>query len=274
MRKVLTFDDVALVPQYSNIASRTEPDLSTWLLKDKKIGMPLLAANMDTVIGDQLADVLIDNDGFPIFHRFTSLEQQRLWVKKYCDGGKASISTGLNNPDLEDLIDLGASIVTFDIAHGHCKQMMEEIETLKSKYPFVYVIAGNVCTAMGTHDLISAGADAVKVGVGPGCFTAGTLVTTSNGKKPIEKIIEGERVLTHTGQYKKVVGKLKRTSDKGLIKIAVKGENIYCTPEHKIYVIPKTAKESSSPMSSAIWIEAQNLTKEHLIIKIKKLNHK
>lgn len=267
MRRVLTFDDVALVPQYSNISSRTEPDLSTWLVKDTKIGMPLLASNMDTVICDQLADVLLSNGGFPIFHRFTDIEQQRLWIKKYSN---CSISTGLNNDYLEDFIGVGASVITFDIAHGHSKSMMQEIEFIKSKYPHVKIIAGNVCTAMGTHDLISSGADAIKVGIGPGCFTAGTLVTTSVGKKPIEKIVEGETVLTHTGKYKKVVGTLKRTSNEGLIKITVKGENIHCTPEHKIFVIPKHAKSLSNPMSYATWIEAKNLTKDHLIVRIKK----
>jgi IMP dehydrogenase len=173
MRRVLTFDDVALVPQYSNISSRTEPDLSTWLVKDTKIGMPLLAANMDTVICDQLADVLLSNGGFPIFHRFTDIEQQRLWIKKYSN---CSISTGLNNDYLEDFIGVGASVITFDIAHGHSKSMMQEIEFIKSKYPHVKIIAGNVCTAMGTHDLISSGADAIKVGIGPGaaCTTRST----------------------------------------------------------------------------------------------------
>lgn len=173
MRRVLTFDDVALVPQYSNISSRTEPDLSTWLVKDTKIGMPLLAANMDTVICDSLADVLVSNRGFPIFHRFTDIEQQRLWIKKYSN---CSISTGLNNDYLEDFIGVGASVITFDIAHGHSKSMMQEIEFIKSKYPHVKIIAGNVCTAMGTHDLISSGADAIKVGIGPGaaCTTRST----------------------------------------------------------------------------------------------------
>lgn len=173
MRRVLTFDDVALVPQYSNISSRTEPDLSTWLVKDTKIGMPLLAANMDTVISDALADVLVSNRGFPIFHRFTDIEQQRLWIKKYSN---CSISTGLNNDYLEDFIGVGASVITFDIAHGHSKSMMQEIEFIKSKYPHVKIIAGNVCTAMGTHDLISSGADAIKVGIGPGaaCTTRST----------------------------------------------------------------------------------------------------
>lgn len=173
MRRVLTFDDVALVPQYSNISSRTEPDLSTWLVKDTKIGMPLLAANMDTVICDALADVLVSNRGFPIFHRFTDIEQQRLWIKKYSN---CSISTGLNNDYLEDFIGVGASVITFDIAHGHSKSMMQEIEFIKSKYPHVKIIAGNVCTAMGTHDLISSGADAIKVGIGPGaaCTTRST----------------------------------------------------------------------------------------------------
>lgn len=177
MRRVLTFDDVALVPQYSNISSRTEPDLSTWLFKDKKIGMPLLAANMDTVICDELADVLLANGGFPIFHRFTDIEQQRIWIKKY---SQCSISTGLNNEYLEDFIGLGAKVITFDIAHGHSKQMLNEIEFIKTKYPHVDIIAGNVCTSIGTHDLISAGASAIKVGVGPGAACT-TRTTTGFG---------------------------------------------------------------------------------------------
>ena len=76
MERGLTFDDVALVPQYNNVPSRTEPDLSTWLTKDIKIGMPLVPANMDSVMGPELAELIIANSGMPIFHRFTELRDQ------------------------------------------------------------------------------------------------------------------------------------------------------------------------------------------------------
>ena len=81
MRLALTYDDVALVPQFNNIPSRTEPFLETWLTRRMKMGIPLLASNMDTVIGDELADLLIQCGSIPIFHRFTPMEEQIRWVK-------------------------------------------------------------------------------------------------------------------------------------------------------------------------------------------------
>lgn len=163
----LTFDDVTLVPQYNNVPSRLHPSLDTWLTKNTKIGMPLLAANMDTVICDELADVLIANGGIPLFHRFTSFEQQAEWAKKY--ENNCFISCGLN--DMEStvkLLELGAKGVVIDIAHGHSDAMCNFIRNLKKQLPNKEIIAGNVCTPMGYQDLVTAGADAVKVGVGCG----------------------------------------------------------------------------------------------------------
>ena len=76
MRDAYTFDDVALVPQFNNVPSRTEPSLESWLTRERKIDIPLLCANMDTAIGDELADILIAQGSIPIFHRFTPFEKQ------------------------------------------------------------------------------------------------------------------------------------------------------------------------------------------------------
>ena len=81
-RKAYTFDDIALVPQFNNIPSRTEPSLDSWLTKNRKMQIPLVCSNMDTVIGEDLADLLIDQGSVPIFHRFTTFEIQMSWVKK------------------------------------------------------------------------------------------------------------------------------------------------------------------------------------------------
>jgi IMP dehydrogenase len=74
MKKAYTYDDVALVPQFNNVPSRTEPDLATWLTRNFQISIPIVASNMDTVICEDLADVLIEEGSSPIFHRFKSLE--------------------------------------------------------------------------------------------------------------------------------------------------------------------------------------------------------
>ena len=178
MRYALTYDDVALVPQFNNIPSRTEPSLETWLTKKLKVSIPLIAANMDTVIGYELAKLLLEKGSIPIFHRFSSFEEQVKWVKYFSQ--KTFISSGIGSQKLEEtrkLLDLGALGVCIDVAHGHSDRMFQHIEELKTSHPDKEVIAGNVCTAMAYHDLVNAGADAVKVGVGPGAACTTRMVT-------------------------------------------------------------------------------------------------
>jgi IMP dehydrogenase len=176
MREAYTFDDVALVPQFNNIPSRTEPTLESWLTKSRKIGIPILASNMDTVIGETLADILVEHGSIPIFHRFTPFATQKAWVKKY--GEATFISCGIMKiQETRELLDLGAAGVCIDVAHGHSDRMFRFIQDLKKSHPEKDVIAGNVCTAMAYHDLVNAGADAVKVGVGPGAACTTRMVT-------------------------------------------------------------------------------------------------
>lgn len=176
MRHALTYDDVALVPQFNNIPSRTEPSLESWLTKKLKVGIPIMAANMDTVISHELADLLIASGTIPIFHRFLPFEEQEKWVKKYKD--KTFISCGIQKLDeTRKLFDLGALGACIDVAHGHSDRMFRHIQELKKSHPEKEIIAGNVCTAMAYHDLVNAGADAVKVGVGPGAACTTRMVT-------------------------------------------------------------------------------------------------
>jgi IMP dehydrogenase len=176
IKEAYTFDDVALVPQFNNVPSRTEPVLETWLTKNRKIGMPLVCANMDTSISEALADILIELGSVPIFHRFTSFDIQKSWVKKY--GENTFVSCGITKIDeTRELLDLGASGVCIDVAHGHSDRMFHFIDEIKRTHPDKEVIAGNVCTPMAYHDLVNAGADAVKVGVGPGAACTTRMVT-------------------------------------------------------------------------------------------------
>ena len=184
MKKCYTFSDVCLVPQYSDIESRLEPDLGTWLTKTRKMSIPILAANMDSVISDDLADILIKNGSIPIFHRFTTQEQKIKWLQKY-GGENIAISTGLveNNNDgelYELIVEYGARLICIDIAHGHGKRMMKMIEELKAGFQHdntFEIIAGNICTPNAYIDLVQAGADCCKIGVGPGSCCLTRIVT-------------------------------------------------------------------------------------------------
>ncbi len=176
IREAYTFDDVALVPQFNNVPSRTEPLLETWLTKNRKMQIPILCSNMDTAISEELAHILLERGSIPIFHRFTSFNVQEQWVKKY--QGRTFVSCGILKLDeTRKLLDLGAIGTCIDVAHGHSDKMFHFIQELKRTHPEKEVIAGNVCTAMAYHDLVNAGADAVKVGVGPGAACTTRMVT-------------------------------------------------------------------------------------------------
>lgn len=193
--KGYTFDDIALVPQFNNVPSRTAPQLDSWLTKQKKIGIPLLCANMDTTISENLAEILIEMGSIPIYHRFTeSFGKQEAWVKKF--GEKTFISCGIGEEKIKEvrkLFDLGAAGVCIDVAHGHSETMLRFIKEIKKSHPDKEVIAGNVCTPMGYQDLVNAGADAVKVGVGPGAACT-TRVITGFGVPQFSAIFECAKV--------------------------------------------------------------------------------
>lgn len=175
-KKAFTFDDVALVPQFNNVPSRTEPSLETWLTKNRKMQIPILPSNMDTVISEELADILLEQGSHPIMHRFAPFDVLEKWVKKYKE--KTFISSGIQKIDeARKLLDLGPAGICIDVAHGHSDRMFHFIEELKRTHPDKEIIAGNVCTAMAYHDLVNAGADAVKVGVGPGAACTTRMVT-------------------------------------------------------------------------------------------------
>ncbi len=138
--------------------------------------MPLIPANMDTVISCEMAEIIISNGGIPIFHRFAPLETQMEWVQTY--GDKVFISAGLTNKDTTTkLLDEGPLGVCIDIAHGHDERVVAYIKELRDNYGDLQIIAGNVCTRNGYLDLVNAGANAVKCGIGNGAACSTRIVT-------------------------------------------------------------------------------------------------
>lgn len=179
----LTYDDVLIVPSKSAVRSRKDPSLSTRLTKRLKMEMPFISANMDTVTESQMAIAMGRLGGVGILHRFMNIEQQIQEVRKVREAGldviAASIGVheeGLSRADA--LVNAGVNLLTIDIAHGHSVAMIEMLVSLKSKFgDKVDLIAGNVATPEATEELIQAGADAIKVGIGPGSMCTTRIIT-------------------------------------------------------------------------------------------------
>ena len=185
--KGLTFDDCLLIPRHSQITSRTAPSLASKVTKDFTIDIPIVSANMDTITGREMACRIGELGGLGILHRFMSPEEQVEDVKAIQQFFKdknitlpvaASVGVkeeGMKRADL--LADVGVDILTVDIAHGDSVMMLETLEYIKKKYPKINVIAGNVATGDGVQRMIDCGADAVKVGIGPGSMCTTRIIT-------------------------------------------------------------------------------------------------
>lgn len=178
----LTFDDVLIVPAKSDIRSRRIPNLTSKLTKTRTIETPLISANMDTVTESPMAIAMHQLGGLGILHRFISIEGQVQEVRKVREAGANTISASIGvNDDFKEraraLVDAGVNIITIDIAHGHSVQMMETMKWLKDTFSGVEIIAGNMATPEAVQDLIEAGADAIKVGIGPGSMCTTRIIT-------------------------------------------------------------------------------------------------
>lgn len=174
---VFDYEDIQLIPNKCIIDSRSEADASV-TLGNHTFKIPVVPANMQTVIDDELAMKLAKDGYFYVMHRFNP-ETRLDFVQKFHEAGQiASISVGVKQEEYEFIdqlkaADLTPEYITIDIAHGHADSVVEMIKYIKKALPESFVIAGNVATPEAVRDLENAGADATKVGVGPGkaCIT-------------------------------------------------------------------------------------------------------
>lgn len=170
--KSLFYDNIYLVPRYSELNSRAQADTSVNFL-GKSFKLPIIPSNMESVIDEKLAHWFSENDYFYIMHRFNVHVYNFLWNSQ--NWKTISISCGVNENTTEfEMLTLAAraklriDYITIDVAHGHHKKVKERIQWLKEVFPKTKVIAGNVATPEATEALLEWGADAIKAGIGTG----------------------------------------------------------------------------------------------------------
>ncbi|PSP32081.1 guanosine monophosphate reductase [Halobacteriales archaeon QH_10_67_22] len=172
LRTGLSYGDVLLVPKRSPVDSRTDVDLSTRLTPSVDLERPLLSAPMDTVTESDTAVALSRAGGFGTIHRFLTVDEQAREVEQVVAAGeRVGAAVGIAEDAVTRtaaVVEAGAACVTVDVAHGHLQRCLDTVERLDREFPDVDFLVGNVATAEGVADLYHAGADAVKVGIGPG----------------------------------------------------------------------------------------------------------
>ena len=191
----LSFDDVLLVPQYSDIESRKEVDISSELSTGIVLRVPIIASPMDTVCQDAMARKMAEFGGIGIIHRYNTIERQSAMVADvYADGerlvGAAIATTGDYLKRARSLVEAGASVLCLDVAHGdHCL-MRAALKNIKEKYGhLVHIMAGNVATYAAAGRLAQWGADSIRIGIGGGAICS-TRIQTGHGMPTFASVLE------------------------------------------------------------------------------------
>lgn len=252
LKETYAYDDVTLIPAYSELKSRSEANPSMHGYK-----LPIIASCMDVFGKDMMECVASNNIPFIAHRAFKSAEDQfKAFIPDMCEPDKINYeniwfavgSVQKYEDWINTLITLGVRKFCVDMAHGDSLSCIDTIKFLRRRladqpetiFGKPHIIAGNVATPEGFKRLQKAGADGIRVGIASGqiCFTPNTKVwyISPSGKmyqKEIQHIEVGDKVITASGRARKVVNKFINDYSGEIYKI--EGENIGATPTHKFY---------------------------------------
>ncbi|MBK6460207.1 MAG: IMP dehydrogenase [Myxococcales bacterium] len=230
LRECLTFDDVLLLPAYSDVLPR-DVDTRSPLTRRISLAVPLLSAAMDSVTEARMARAMALEGGLGVLHKNLTPEEQAAEVRAVKEApqtalpahatvdaaGRLRVAAAVGpGPDrearVEALVAAGVDVLVVDTAHGHSRGVIDAVRAIKLAHPTLDVIAGNVATADATRALVDAGVDAVKVGIGPGSICT-TRVVAGVGVPQITAIADCAREAERAGVYVIADGGIKLSGD-------------------------------------------------------------
>ena len=191
----ITFDDVLLVPQYSDIKSRTEVTLSSELSEGLELRVPIISAPMDTVCGRLMAERLAEFGGLGIIHRYNTIEKQATMVAEASEGGLRNVGAaiGITGDYLDRaaaLIEAGVTTLCLDVAHGdHVLMHVGAHNVIDAFGNKAHIMAGNIATYTGALALAQIGVDSIRVGIGGGSICS-TRIQTGHGMPTLASVID------------------------------------------------------------------------------------
>ena len=197
IKEALTFDDVLLLPKYSNILP-SNTNIFLQLTKKISLKVPFLTSAMDTVTESKMAIAIAKEGGLGIIHRNLDIKKQsdeiiKVKNKKLYVGA----AIGTNKDDLEranSLASNGVDLIVIDTAHGHSEKVIKTLNKIKKKIKNIPVCVGNIATGEAAKKLYNSGADIIKVGIGPGSICT-TRMVAGIGVPQISAIMEVKKAL-------------------------------------------------------------------------------
>ena len=210
IKEALTFDDVLMLPRYSNVLP-IETNITLNLTKKINLKVPFLSSAMDTVTESKMAIVMAKAGGIGIIHRNLKIKKQSDEIKKVKKKNLlVGAAIGTNKEDLErarSLLDNGVDLIVIDTAHGHSAKVLNILSRLKKINNRTSICVGNIATGEAAKKLYNCGADIIKVGIGPGSICT-TRMVAGIGVPQISAIIEVKKALNNK--------KIKIISDGGI----------------------------------------------------------
>ena len=197
IKESLTFDDVLLIPRYSNVLP-SNADISLKLSKNIILKAPFLSSAMDTVTESSMAISMAREGGIGVIHRNLDIKSQtreiiKVKKKKLIVGG----AVGTNKDDVDrakSLIANGCDLIVIDTAHGHSEKVLKMLKNLKKVNTELPICVGNVATGEAAKKLFNSGADIIKVGIGPGSICT-TRMVAGIGVPQISAIMDVKKAL-------------------------------------------------------------------------------
>ncbi len=197
IKEALTFDDVLLLPKYSNVLP-AQTDISLQLTKKIKLQVPFLSSAMDTVTESKMAISIAKQGGMGIIHRNLSIKDQSQEVKKVKNKNfLVGAAIGTNQEDLDrarSLISNGVDLIVIDTAHGHSEKVLKTLSRVKKFSKKIPICVGNIATGEAAKKLYNSGADIIKVGIGPGSICT-TRMVAGIGVPQISAIMDVKKEL-------------------------------------------------------------------------------
>ena len=197
IKESLTFDDVLLLPRYSNVLP-SETNISLNLTKKITLEVPFLSSAMDTVTESRMAIAIAKSGGLGIIHRNLSIKDQTKEITKVKSKNLlVGAAVGTNKEDLlrsKSLIDNGCDLIVVDTAHGHSEKVLKILSKLKKINGKIPICVGNIATGEAAKKLYNSGADIIKVGIGPGSICT-TRMVAGIGVPQISAVMDVKKAL-------------------------------------------------------------------------------